>query len=86
MVISVDLSFKPFRKRVALFAYRRWAKGSPDRRKPVGVPGNRDPEMPCASYSPRPHQLGDWNDCKGDGHYECRNCCHLDTRPDSNEE
>ena len=26
----------------------------PEGQKPVGIPGNRDPECPCDGYSPRP--------------------------------
>lgn len=63
-------------KAVALFAYRRWSKGSPDATMPVGVPGNRDPEHPCTAYAPRPFELPDWNDCETDGHYLCRDCVH----------
>jgi hypothetical protein len=64
-------------KFIALFAYRRWARRDPDTLKPTGVPGNRDPEQPCTAYSPRPYELGDWNDCESDGHYLCRECAHL---------
>lgn len=69
---------RPFWRWLALFAYRRWAiKGQP---KPAGVPGNRDPSHPCDYYSPRPRLLSDFSDCQGDGHYLCRECCHLDNR------
>lgn len=75
-----------FWRAVARWAYRRWAAAhGPERRgdgrlvKPVGVPGNRDPDHPCESYAPRPRQFGDWDDCLTDGHYLCRECCHRDT-------
>ena len=61
-------------KQVALFAYRRWASGSPV--KPVGVPGNRDPEAPCTAFAPRPRHWNDWGRCETDGHYLCAECCH----------
>jgi hypothetical protein len=65
-------------KWLALFAYRRRAAIEPAGRKPVGVPGNRDPDDPCACYEPRRPRLGDFQDCLSDGHYLCRECCHLD--------
>lgn len=75
MVVSLK---QRFWRAVALFAYRRWAE--PQTKKPVGVPGNRDPEFPCESYSPRPIKPGDWGNCEGDGHYLCHECCHFDRR------
>ena len=66
---------REFWKQVALFAYRRWARS--EGRKPVGVPGNRDPDDPCPFYAPRLRRMGDWNDCRTDGHYLCRRCCHM---------
>lgn len=64
---------RSFWKWLAIFAYRRWARGEP--RKPVGVPFNRDPENPCEHYEPRKRQLSDWADCHTDGHYLCNECC-----------
>lgn len=62
---------------LARLAYRRWAARMPaDAKKPVGVPGNRDPEHPCTAYSPRPKRAGDWGNCGTDGHYLCDECCH----------
>lgn len=70
---------RPFWRWIALFAYRRWAtEGEP---KPVGIPGNRDPESPCDVYAPRPRRWNDFADCQGDGHFLCKECCHLDRRP-----
>jgi hypothetical protein len=66
---------RPFWRWLALFAYRRWARGEP--RKPTGVPGNRDPDDPCPAYAPRPRKWNDFPDCLGDGHHLCRGCCHL---------
>lgn len=60
-------------KYLALFFYRRWVDS--EGHKPVGIPGNRDPELPCTSYEPRRVRLGD---CMTDGHYLCRECCHRD--------
>lgn len=68
---------KSFWRWLALFAYRRWA--GPEQQKPVGVPGNRDPESPCESYAPRPAHMRDWGGCAGDGHYLCGECAHFDT-------
>ena len=59
---------------LALFAYRRWAIA--EGRKPVGIPGNRDPQAPCESYAPRKRKFGDWSGCMTDGHYLCRGCAH----------
>lgn len=62
---------------IATFAYRRWCRAAgPERRPPVGVPGNRDPDNPCDGYAPRPWMPGDYKDCQTDGHYLCRLCCH----------
>lgn len=63
-----------FWKWLCIFAYRRWVRV--ERRKPVGVPHNRDPEAPCESYSPRKWSSGNWDGCQGDGHYLCAECCH----------
>jgi hypothetical protein len=62
---------------VAKWAYRRYARlMQTSGRKPVGVPGNRDPDSPCPAFEPRPCRLGDWSDCESDGHYLCSECCH----------
>jgi hypothetical protein len=71
-------------KKVALFAYRRWAE--PDGRKPWGLPFNRDPDNPCSAYEPRKWKLGDWNDCQTDGHALCRECCRRSPTLDGGEE
>jgi hypothetical protein len=70
---------RPFWRWLALYAYRRWARpGTP---KPVGIPGNRDPDNPCHAYEPRTWRFGDWKDCRGDGHYLCHECVHREERP-----
>lgn len=69
------MTFKPFWKAIALFAYRRWATA--DEAKPTGIPGNRDPKFICTAFSPRQWEPGDFRDCEGDGHYLCKECCHL---------
>lgn len=68
-----------FWKWVTLFAYRRWSRGEVPGRKPVGVPGNRDPDHPCDMYAPRERLPGEWADCMTDGHYLCGECAHRDT-------
>lgn len=50
---------------------------------PTGVPSIRDPSAPCPAYSPRDRQAGDFSDCRGDGHYLCRECCHYRYRSDN---
>jgi hypothetical protein len=65
---------RAFWRAVALFAYRRWAR--PEGRRPVGIPGNRDPESQCDGYAPRMRDMGDWS-CAGDGHYLCPSCAHF---------
>lgn len=73
---ALDELLRSFWRSVALFAYRRWVRpGGP---KPVGIPGNRDPDNPCRVFEPRPRRPGDFADCLGDGHYLCRECCHKD--------
>jgi hypothetical protein len=70
---------RDFWRAVALFAYRRWASaGHP---KPVGIPGNRDPEHPCTGFEPRRKHPSDWG-CQSDGHYPCEGCCHRDEPED----
>lgn len=66
-----------FWKWLTLWAYRHW-RGDVLSRMPVGVPGYRDPDAPCEAYAPRWRQLGEWGDCKTDGHYLCRHCAHRD--------
>lgn len=61
---------------IARFAYRRWCRMGDQH--PTGIPGNRDPASPCTAYAPRSKISGDFEDCLGDGHYLCRECCHLD--------
>ena len=39
---------------------------------PVGLPGNRDPEHPCAHYFPVKRPGG--GPCESDGHYLCSDC------------
>jgi len=46
-------------------------------RIPDGVPGIRDSSSKCSGYEPREHKLSDWADCASDGHYLCKECCHL---------
>jgi hypothetical protein len=72
MKIVIEFSFW---KWLMLFAYRRYAKSM--KQKPVGIPGNRDPENICECYEPRKKKPGDWDDCQSDGHYLCKECCHL---------
>ena len=66
---------RPFWKWLTLFAYARWSEGLPV--KPVGVPGNRDPDYPCQAYNPRSPKWNDWGKCEGDGHYLCHKCAHF---------
>lgn len=62
---------------LAAFFYRAYAKHcNATGRRPVGVPGNRDPESPCTAFEPRKRKLGDFSDCLTDGHYLCALCCH----------
>lgn len=73
--LKINIKFEfSFWKWLMLFAYRRIAK--PVTNKPFGVPFNRDPENICESYEPR-KKKGDWDDCQSDGHYLCKQCCHL---------
>lgn len=71
---ALDELRRSFWRATALFAYRRWAR--PAGSRPLGIPGNRDPEHPCSSYEPRKLLPGDWNDCLTDGHFLCAECCH----------
>ncbi len=64
-----------FWKWLCLFAFRRWA---PKLKKlPTGIPRHRDPENTCTLYEPRQRELGDFQECQSDGHYLCKECCHL---------
>lgn len=60
---------------ICLFAYRRWATA--ETVHPIGIPGERDPDNVCGVYAPRKWKIGDFRDCRGDGHYLCNRCCHL---------
>ena len=62
------------------FCYRRVAK--PLESPPHGVPGMRDPEMPCTAFAPRPALSTDWGNCESDGHYLCKECAHFDPGED----
>ncbi len=60
------------------YAYRRLPPpDSPG--EPVGIPGRRDPDALCDTYTPktRRYPLVGWAGCHGDGHYLCRQDCAL---------
>lgn len=57
---------------VVRFAY--WLYSEPVTTVPVGLPGHRDPEAYCGSFSPRKRHPADVPNCRGDGHYLCREC------------
>lgn len=78
MAINLSIPTRiDFWRGVALFAYRRWCRLSgPDAVKPVGIPGNRDPDAPCTAFAPRHRHPQEWGDCQTDGHYLCAECCH----------
>ena len=62
---------------LARLAYRRYSvRSKASGTKPVGIPGNRDPNNPCSAFEPRNKAAGDWGDCETDGHYLCADCCH----------
>lgn len=56
-------------------SYTKIATASPE--LPDGVPGFRSKDNPCTGYSPRKVLLFDYRECEGDGHYLCKECCHL---------
>ena len=74
--MRILLDTQTFWKAVTRFAYRRWCPEGIS--KPTGIPGHRDPESPCSAYAPRPKRYDDFQDCMGDGHYLCWECCHFD--------
>ena len=83
MAITIKIpTGRDFWKAIALFAYRRWA--IPGEKKPVGIPGNRDPDHPCAAFEPLWKNRETWDDCQTDGHYLCDECCHK-AQPDDEE-
>lgn len=58
---------------LCLFAFRHWTTGS--RGRPVGIPFERDPLMPCTGYNPRPPSAQIHGRCAfPDGHYLCDRC------------
>jgi hypothetical protein len=67
-------AYRIFWRFICLFAYRRAAL--PVKTAPPGLPFMRDPSARCDNYEPRKYLLGDFRDCKGDGHYLCAKCCH----------
>lgn len=85
MSLSITIpTARDFWKAVALFAFRRWWRGYAE--KPVGVPGNRDPDAPCSGYEPVEWKFPAWRDCQTDGHYLCGECCHRAPREDGDDE
>jgi hypothetical protein len=61
-------------------SYTKIATASPE--LPDGVPGFRSKDAQCSGYSPRKLKPGDFTDCEGDGHYLCKECCHLINKDD----
>lgn len=58
---------------IALFAFRHWGNGY--RGHPIGIPGHRDPLMPCLAYNPRPPDPLLIPRCvEPDYHYLCERC------------
>ena len=74
---------REFWRAVALFGYRRWAL--PCETKPVGIPGNRDPDHTCCAFAPRSRLGGDFP-CQGDAHWLCAECAHFVPEPDESDE
>ena len=70
---------KKFWLLIARFAYRRAAE--PISKAPTGLPFMRDPDAPCHCYEPRRKHVRDFGDCESDGHYLCKECCHLKAVP-----
>lgn len=68
--MTITISRPQFWTWLCRFAYRRAAKRG---KLPVGLPGNRDPESPCAHYFPVKNPSGH-GPCESDGHYMCRDC------------
>jgi hypothetical protein len=64
---------------IARFAYRRCADACP--KPPDGLPFMRSPNAVCHFFEPRPREMGDFHDCQSDGHYLCKECCHLSDEP-----
>lgn len=62
-------------KWLCLYFYNLWVL-SAGVKKPVGIPGNRDPEAPCEVYMPIKKQGILSGDCETDGHYLCDKCIH----------
>jgi hypothetical protein len=73
----------PFWVWLCRFAYRRIKVGM--HKKPIGLPGNRDPENICEAYSPRRPLKSDFGaDCETDGHYLCKECALRGLEPKDN--
>lgn len=71
---------------LCLYGFRHWT--TTNRGRPVGIPGERDPQFPCTAYTPRPRQVGEDAHCDHpDGHYLCSGCAEnrllitINTRP-----
>lgn len=74
-------------RRAVQLAVWCWRRSKAKTGIPCGIPGHRDPDAPCPGYEPRPREMGDWGDCRGDGHYLCEECCHRYVfDPDDDEE
>ena len=64
-------------KWLTLLFYQQWVKSSITK-KPVGIPGNRDPDAECEIYMPIKKGSLKFlsGDCETDGHYLCDKCIH----------
>lgn len=60
----------------------RWINNAPPR---FGDAGVRDPEYPCDVFDPLPDGVrpDGTGDCRGDGHYMCRECSRFSARSES---
>ena len=80
MQLNIEFSRRAFWRWLCRWTYLRWMAHEPNWRtkKPVGVPGNRDPEHPCTWFAPGKPDGS--NTCEGDGHYMCQECVRFDPK------
>lgn len=65
-----------FWKWLCLYAYKK-IQTDPQLIK-TGIPGIRDIDNPCKSFSPGKMRVSGFMHCDGDGHYLCKECRYLE--------
>ena len=73
LITAIDASVRQLNRFVAELKKLHQSQA----RTGTGIPGQRDPEFPCADFKPGTPSYGH---CEGDGHYLCDQCTEHSTR------